>query len=109
MRGYAKHGVLDRIREAGGEVFAITSEPQTLASAAQGMGIALGQQPYTERDLQSGALVEVFPGTRVNNPSRWYLVCRDSKRNLDKLAVFRNWLLSEIQADDSLRTDQPAG
>ena len=35
MRGYAKHGVIERVREAGGEVYAITSEPQTLASAAQ--------------------------------------------------------------------------
>lgn len=77
-----------------------------LASAAQGMGIALGQQPYTERDLQSGALVEVFPGQRVKNPSRWYLVFRESKRNLEKLAVFRDWLLREVAADDSLRVDQ---
>ncbi len=35
MRGYAKAGVLDAVREAGGEVFAVTSEPQTLARNAQ--------------------------------------------------------------------------
>ena len=35
MRGYAKAGVVDAIREAGGEVYAITSEPQSLARNAQ--------------------------------------------------------------------------
>ena len=35
MRGYAKAGVLDAIREAGGEIYAITSEPQTLARNAE--------------------------------------------------------------------------
>lgn len=34
MRGYAGEGVLQAIREAGGEIYAITSEPQTLARMA---------------------------------------------------------------------------
>ena len=35
MRGYAKEGVPERIRAAGGEIYAITSEPRALASQAQ--------------------------------------------------------------------------
>lgn len=35
MRGYGKAGVVAAIREAGGEVYALTSEPQSLASNAQ--------------------------------------------------------------------------
>ena len=35
MRGYAKSGVVAAIREAGGEVYALTSEPQALARNAQ--------------------------------------------------------------------------
>jgi hypothetical protein len=35
LRGYAKSGVVDAIRAAGGEVHAITSEPQALARNAQ--------------------------------------------------------------------------
>ena len=35
MRGYAFSGVVDLIRAAGGEVYAVTSEPQALASRAQ--------------------------------------------------------------------------
>jgi hypothetical protein len=35
LRGYGKEGVLDAIRAAGGEIYAITSEPQSLARNAQ--------------------------------------------------------------------------
>lgn len=35
MRGYGQSEVADQIREAGGEIYAITSEPQRLASLAQ--------------------------------------------------------------------------
>ncbi len=35
MRGYKHDGVVDSIREAGGEIFAMTSEPQSLARNAQ--------------------------------------------------------------------------
>ena len=35
MRGYGESGVAKAIREAGGAIFAVTSEPQTLASEAQ--------------------------------------------------------------------------
>ena len=35
MRGYKSEGVVDSIREAGGEIFAMTSEPQSLARNAQ--------------------------------------------------------------------------
>ena len=35
MRGYRKEGVVEAIRKAGGEVYAITSEPQSLARNAQ--------------------------------------------------------------------------
>ena len=34
MRGYGKDGVVDAIRAAGGEIFAITSEPHSLAMNA---------------------------------------------------------------------------
>jgi len=41
LRGYQKQGVVEAIRSAGGEIFGITSEPQTLASeAAESWGLA---------------------------------------------------------------------
>jgi hypothetical protein len=35
LRGYGKEGLVEAIRKAGGEVYAITSEPQSLATNAQ--------------------------------------------------------------------------
>ena len=35
MRGYTKSGVTEAIREAGGEIYAVTSEPHSLAKNAQ--------------------------------------------------------------------------
>jgi len=35
LRGYAKAGVVEKIRAAGGEIYAVTSEPQALATRAQ--------------------------------------------------------------------------
>ena len=35
MRSYEKSGVVEQIREMGGEVFGITSEPQSLAEEAE--------------------------------------------------------------------------
>jgi hypothetical protein len=34
LRSYVREGVAERVRAAGGEIYAITSEPQTLASRA---------------------------------------------------------------------------
>ncbi|MEN8158624.1 MAG: hypothetical protein ABFS41_00985 [Myxococcota bacterium] len=51
MRGYAKEGVPEKIRAAGGEIYAITSEPQGLASRAQeewGFGFESVGDPHHE-------------------------------------------------------------
>jgi LysR family glycine cleavage system transcriptional activator len=73
-----------------------------LTSAAQGIGIALGQQPYISMDLQTNALVEIFPEHRVANPNSWYFVCRKEKSQQKKLEIFREWLLQEIREDQTL-------
>ena len=73
-----------------------------LASAVRGIGVALGQQPYMERDLKAGTLLELFPGRRVVNPNRWLLACRALSREEPKVVAFRDWLLAEIAADQSL-------
>lgn len=75
-----------------------------LTSARQGMGIALAQQPFISQDLMNSELVEIFPGKRLRNPARWFLVCRSDKRALKKLETFKNWLLEEVEADPQLRS-----
>lgn len=73
-----------------------------LASAAQGLGVAMGQQPYMKEYLESGRLVELFPGHRVPNPNHWYLACRMENSSAHKIKSFREWLRREIAADTSL-------
>jgi hypothetical protein len=51
LRGYQKEGVVRAIRSAGGEIFGITSEPQTLASEAAlcwGLDFPLIGDPHHE-------------------------------------------------------------
>jgi LysR family glycine cleavage system transcriptional activator len=73
-----------------------------LNSAIQGMGVALGQQPYITHELDSASLVELFPGRRVENPNHWLLAYRSEKRGQHKIAVFRDWLLEEVAIDQGL-------
>ena len=73
------------------------------------MGIALGQQPYTDRDLAAGTLVELFPGKRVRNPRSWHLACRKEKQQTMRVEVFREWLLQQVAEDESLPRDQASG
>ncbi|MFT6407312.1 MAG: LysR family glycine cleavage system transcriptional activator [Arenicella sp.] len=71
-------------------------------SAIQGLGIALGQQPFLGRELADGSLVELFPGQRVKNPNRWYLACRIEHQQSPKIEAFRQWILSEIAQDSQI-------
>jgi len=79
------------------------SYDHALLTAAQGLGVALGTQPYIDRDLKSGALVELFPDLRMKTPGEWYLACRQGKAQDKKVLAFRQWLLEEIKNDPALQ------
>ena len=78
------------------------SYDHALSTAAQGLGVALGMQPYLAKDFRSGLLVEVFPGKRVRHDRDWYLVCRRERVTQPKIALFRDWLLAQVQADPDI-------
>lgn len=78
------------------------SYDHALSTAVQGLGVALGMQPYVDRDLSAGLLVELFPGQRVQAAGEWYLVCRQERAGNKKVAAFREWMLQEIMADEDL-------
>jgi LysR family glycine cleavage system transcriptional activator len=65
-------------------------------TASQGLGVALGMRPFVDRELQSGALAELFPGHRVTAPGAWYLACREEQSDDDRVVAFRSWLLEEV-------------
>ncbi|MFT7130170.1 MAG: LysR family glycine cleavage system transcriptional activator [Gammaproteobacteria bacterium] len=79
------------------------SYDHALSTATQGLGVALGMQPYVSRDISAGLLVELFPGQRTNAAGEWYLVCRRERADNKNIAIFRRWLLDAINDDASLQ------
>lgn len=75
----------------------LDSYENALTIAMQGMGVALGMQPFVTEALASGMLIEPFPELRVKLHSQWYFVCRKEKAKEKKIALFEAWLLKEIQ------------
>jgi len=93
------HGQSQIVPESG---LQFESYDVALSSAAQGMGVALGQQPYVARELEVGSLIEMFPGLRVKNPNQWFLVGRQDRTELPKIRVFRDWIIEQVCEDPTL-------
>jgi DNA-binding transcriptional LysR family regulator len=60
-------------------------------AAIDGLGVAIGQLAYVERDLSEGRLVQPFPEVAGSGIS-YYLVSSSYKRDWYKIRVFREWL-----------------
>lgn len=73
-----------------------------LNTAAQGLGVALGIEPFVNRDLDAGSLVEPFPERRVYTRGNWYLACRAEKSDMEKVNIFRHWLLEQVEKDPAM-------
>jgi hypothetical protein len=70
LRGYGNSGVVDGIRAAGGEIYAITSEPQRLASQAEDeweLAFASIGDPHHEisNSCRERGLLELFVNTET--------------------------------------------
>jgi LysR family glycine cleavage system transcriptional activator len=78
------------------------SYDHALTTALQGLGFAMGMQPYVKNELESGLLVEPFPTLRTKHIASWYFVCRKEKSNLRKVTLFREWLVNQILEDGEL-------
>jgi LysR family glycine cleavage system transcriptional activator len=71
-------------------------------TAVRGLGVALGMEPFVNRDLNAGSLVEPFPDRRVFTRGDWFLVCRTEKSDNVNINVFRDWLIGEIRKDPEM-------
>jgi len=71
-------------------------------SAMQGIGVALGMEPFVNRDLSAGLLVEPFPDRRIYVPRDWYFVSREEKSEHPDVITFRQWMLEQIAADKTM-------
>jgi LysR family glycine cleavage system transcriptional activator len=77
------------------------SYDMALNTAMQSDGIALGMEPFVNRDLEAGLLVEPLPGRRVFARGDWYLACRKENAISQKITKFRDWMLDEVRKDPS--------
>ena len=96
---------LDRAQVAGvdpDDGLAFDSYDHALATARQGLGVALAMEIYAADELASGALVEPFAPLRAAHPGAWWFVCRREQVTLPKVRALREWLLDEVTADDRL-------
>ncbi len=76
-------------------------------AAMQGIGVALGMEPFVNRDLEAGLLVEPFGESRTYVPQDWYFVCREEKSSHPDVICFREWLLDQVAADTSIPPRRP--
>jgi LysR family glycine cleavage system transcriptional activator len=93
------------VNPEGGQQF--DSYELAMNAAMQGIGVALGMEPFVVRDLQSEALVEPFPGRRTYTAGDWYLVCREDKATRVDIEAFRRWLLEQSANDPSMPPPRP--
>jgi LysR family glycine cleavage system transcriptional activator len=61
--------------------------------ATEGLGVALGQLRYLQRDLALGRLVAPHPLV-LRRKRGYHLVCPQARANDGKIACFRDWLLA---------------
>ncbi len=66
-------------------------------AAIMGMGVAMGRRPLVERDLASGALVEISPHVVATETAYWLVSAEGADHRAD-LSGFRQWLLEEAVA-----------
>lgn len=77
------------------EPMSFPSSLLTYQAAVDGLGIAMGQLPLLQEELQSGSLVQPLPQT-LQRDLAYYLVLPRDKTIDRRLIKFRDWLLAEI-------------
>jgi len=98
------HGV-DGVNPDAGQQF--DSYELAMNAAVQGIGVALGMEPFVVRDLQAGTLVEPFPGRRTYTPGDWHFACREQHASRVDIDAFRRWILREAASDPNLPPPRP--
>jgi LysR family transcriptional regulator, glycine cleavage system transcriptional activator len=69
-----------------------------IQAAAQGLGVALENTVFANRELKSGDLVAPFADRAVHfNAGRHYLVCPQENLEKPKVRSFYDWLMGQVQ------------
>jgi len=64
-------------------------------AACEGLGFAIANRSYVERDLIEGRLVAPFDYEFLNRHG-WYLVCSRASADMPKITAFREWLTNPV-------------
>lgn len=86
------HGFFERA-----EKMIFSSSLLTWQAAMDGLGIAIGQQHLQEPDIHAGRLIRPF-GMPLRTGRAHYIVTPALQRYSSKIALFKDWLLHEAQA-----------
>jgi LysR family glycine cleavage system transcriptional activator len=83
---------------------ALDNQVMEANAALAGAGCALMTPMFWRRDLAAGRLVQPFPALYLSSRSHW-LVYPEGRRNQPKIAMFRDWLISEVR--ETAKTEPP--
>ena len=78
-----------------------------LQAAIAGAGVAVGRSRLVEEELASGRLVMPFD-LELASGCAYYFVVPESRTEVPKIALFRDWLIREAQAEPEPRRPAPA-
>ena len=70
-----------------------------IQAATAGLGVALLPSFLVRKELETGQLVEPFPGTTLSTSRSYWLAYPERSRKLPALRAFRRWLNEELAAD----------
>lgn len=68
-------------------------------AAISGVGLAMVQTAYFRNEIESGQLVVPFE-TVLRRDCGYYLTVARERRNADHIAIFRDWLLEQLAAQE---------
>lgn len=71
-----------------------------LQAAALGQGVALGNTILAKPDIEAGRLVAPFV-EKTQSKEGFYLVSEQALADQEKIAVFREWILTQIEIEEN--------
>ncbi|NTS75998.1 transcriptional regulator GcvA [Catenovulum sp. SM1970] len=86
-----------------GPIFSHSS--MVLQAAVFGQGVALGHSVLARPEIEAGRLIEPFKEVLITK-NAYYLVCRESQKDLGKIAIFRDWMLALIKEEQEPLLEQ---
>lgn len=86
--------------------FVADTQASEVASALSGQGVALASPVLFAREIAAGRLVQPFEAVVETSPGYWVAYPAERRRT-PKIALFRDWIVAEAEADPAVRAYKP--